>query len=140
MVMAEEEKEIWSEKASMLDFAVNPFQWIFTLVTLGVYFVLVYLIRLNTRYTLTNERLKITKGLLSKSVDEIELFRIKDTKVQQTFLNRIVGIGQIDVISSDLTGSFRLKYLPKAPDRREEIRRLSNESRERQGVRTIVNE
>ena len=45
-----------------------------------------YLNRINTRYTLTNERLKIEKGLLSKSVDEIELFRVKDTKVKSTFL------------------------------------------------------
>jgi len=138
--MAEEEKEIWSEKASMLDFLVNPFQWFFTIITLFVYFIIVYFNRLSTRYTLTNERLKVTKGLLSKSVDEIELFRIKDTKVSQSFLNRIVGIGHIDVTSSDETGTIRLQHLPKAPERREEIRRLSNEAREKKGVRTIVNE
>ena len=138
--MSEEENEIWSEKASMLDFAVNPWHWIFTVGTVGVYFVLVYLIRLSTRYTLTNERLKVTKGLLSKSVDEIELFRIKDTKVHQSFLNRLVGIGHIDVTSSDNTGMIRINNLPKATDRREEIRRLSNEAREKKGVRTIVNE
>lgn len=138
--MVEEEKEIWSEKASMLDFLVNPVQWFFTVFTLGLYFILVYLSRLRTRYTLTNERLKVTKGLLSKSVDEIELFRIKDTKVSQSFLNRIVGIGNIDVISSDETGTIGLKHLPKASKRREEIRRLSNEAREKKGVRTIVNE
>ena len=138
--MAEEEKEIWSEKASMLDFAVNPWQWFLTIFTLGLYFIIVYLSRLSTRYTMTNERLKVTKGLLSKSVDEIELFRIKDTKVSQSFLNRIVGIGDIDITSSDETGMISLKNLPKAPDRREEIRRLSNEAREKKGVRTIVNE
>ena len=106
--MAEEEKEIWSEKASMLDFAVNPWQWFLTIFTLGLYFIIVYLSRLSTRYTLTNERLKVTKGLLSKSVDEIELFRIKDTKVHQSFLNRLVGIGHIDVTSSDETGMISL--------------------------------
>ena len=135
-----EEKEIWSEKASMLDFAVNPWHWIFTLGTFGIYFVLVYLSRLNTRYTLTNERIKVTKGILSRSVDEIELFRVKDTKVSQSFLNRLVGIGHIHVTSSDVTGSIRIKHLPKAPDRREEIRRLSNEAREKTGVRTVVHE
>ena len=135
-----EEREIWSEKASMLDFLVNPFQWVLTIGTLGVYFVFVYLSRLNTRYTLTSERLKITKGLLSKSIDEIELFRIKDTQVTQTLLDRIVGIGNIRVTSSDKTGFLELSYLPKSLDRREEIRRLSNESREKKGIRTIVNE
>jgi len=38
-----EEIEIWSEKASMLDFIVNPMQWIFTICTLGIYFLIVYL-------------------------------------------------------------------------------------------------
>ena len=28
-----EETEIWSEQASMLDFTVNPMQWIFTIIT-----------------------------------------------------------------------------------------------------------
>ena len=135
-----EETEIWSEKASMLDFIVNPKQWIFTIFSLGIYFILVYLSRLNTRYTLTDERLKITSGLLTKKVDEIELFRIKDTKVNQTFLDRLVGIGTISITSTDETENVIISYLPKAIDRREEIRDYSNKSRETKGVRTIVNE
>ena len=133
-----EEIEIWSEKASMLDFFVNPIQWIYTICTLGIYFLIVYLSRLNTRYTLTDERLKITSGLLTKKVDEIELFRIKDTKVTQTFLNRLVGIGTISVISSDETENVIISYLPNSINRREEIRDYSNKSREKKGVRTIV--
>ncbi len=133
-----EEIEIWSEKASMLDFIVNPMQWIFTICTLGIYFLIVYLSRLNTRYTLTDERLKITSGLLTKKVDEIELFRIKDTKVTQTFLERLVGIGTISVISSDETENVIISYLPNSINRREEIRDYSNKSREKKGVRTIV--
>jgi len=79
--MSTEEQTIWKEKASMRDFYVNPIHWFFTFVTLGLYLVVVYLVRLNTRYTLTNERLIKESGLLGKRVDEIELFRVKDTKV-----------------------------------------------------------
>ena len=122
----------------MLDFFVNPIQCIYTICTLGIYFLIVYLSRLNTRYTLTDERLKITSGLLTKKVDEIELFRIKDTKVTQTFLNRLVGIGTISVISSDETENVIISYLPNSINRREEIRDYSNKSREKKGVRTIV--
>jgi len=134
------ETEIWSEKASMLDFVVNPIHWILTICTAGVYFLLVFLSRLNTCYTLTNERLVVTKGLLSKSIDEIELFRVKDTKIHQSFLNRLVGIGNIEVTSSDKTGFLRLGNISSSQSRREDIRRFANESRERKGVRTIVNE
>lgn len=138
--MTTNETEIWSDNASMLDFLVNPIHWLLTLLTCGIYFVLVFLNRLNTRFTLTNERLIITKGLLSKSVDEIELFRVKDTKINQTFFSRLVKLGDIDVTSSDETGFIRLVNISNAQTRREDIRRFANEARERKGIRTIVNE
>lgn len=135
-----EEKEIWSEKASMLDFAVNPVKWILTIGTLGIWFFVTYLSRLSTRYTLTEERLIVTKGLLSKSVDEVELFRVKDAKVSQSFLERLVGIGKIEVKSSDDTGTLLITNIPKAVERRESIRKYYIESRQKKGIATVVHE
>ena len=134
------EEVVWSEKASMRDFWVNPSHWFFTCITGGVYFALVWLVRLYTRYTLTNERLKITSGLLSKRVDEVELFRVKDTKVYQSFLDRLVGLGTITVQSADQTGELVLRKLPKAVIRREELRTLSNKARDVRGVRSVMME
>ena len=133
----EEEVTYWSEKASMRDFIVNPFHWFFTVVTFGIYLILVYLARLYTRYTLTSERLKITSGLLAKRVDEVELFRIKDTKVAQSFLERLVGIGTITVVSTDESGVFEMSKLPNPVDRREQLRKLSNAARKEHGVRVL---
>ena len=65
------EKTFWTEKASMKDFYVTPTHWILTLCTFGLYFIIIYLTRLYTRYTLTNERLIIESGILSKNLDEI---------------------------------------------------------------------
>lgn len=134
------EEIIWSEKASMLDFIVNPFHWIFTIFTLGLYFVLVYLSRLYTRYTLTSERLKVTSGLLAKNVDEVELFRVQDSKVHQSFLDRLVGLGTISVQSADKTGTIVMRKIPKAQERRETLRTLSNKARDERGVRTVMME
>jgi uncharacterized membrane protein YdbT with pleckstrin-like domain len=131
---------VWSEKASMRDFWVNPFHWFFTLITFGVYFVFVWLTRLYTRYTLTNERLKVTSGLLAEHVDEVELFRVKDTKVYQSILDRLVGLGTVTVQSADATGEMVLKKLPMAIARREELRTLSNKARDMRGVRTVMME
>ena len=124
----------------MLDFAVNPVKWILTICTGGIWFIVTYLSRLSTRYTLTEERLIVTKGLLSKSIEEVELFRIKDTKVSQSFLDRLVGIGHIEVTSSDNTGSLSITTIPKALERRESIRRYYMASREKKGIKTIVHE
>ena len=140
IVDAGPEEVVWSETASMRDFWVNPFHWFFTLITFGLYFALVWLTRLYTRYTLTNERLKVTSGLLAKHVDEVELFRVKDTKVYQSILDRLVGLGTITVQSADLTGELVLKKLPQAVTRREELRTLSNKARDKRGVRTVMME
>jgi len=140
MTTTTQEETIWQEKASMLDFLINPVLWILTVGTAGIWFILVYIVRLNTRYTLTSERLIITKGILSKSVDEIELFRIKDSKLKQSLLDRIVGLGTISVTSTDATFDQKLEKMPNAYNKREQLRQMANQSRERKGIRTVVNE
>jgi uncharacterized membrane protein YdbT with pleckstrin-like domain len=138
--MESTEKTIWEEKAGLKDFYVNPVLWLLTICTLGIYLLITYLIRINSRYTLTNERLIKESGILSKSRDEIELFRVKDTAVKSTLLQRFVGYGNIAVVSSDATGNFVLENLPDAMAKREQIRTMSNKAREVKGVRTIINE
>jgi uncharacterized membrane protein YdbT with pleckstrin-like domain len=138
--MNENEEVIWSEKAGMADFIVYPIHWIFTLVTGGLYFLITYLIRFYTRYTLTNERLIKESGILKKERDEIELFRIKDTAVRAGLFQRFVGYGNISIVSSDLTGTFVLENMPDAMEKREQIRNMSNKSREAKGIRTVISE
>ena len=138
--MNEPETLIWKETASMRDFLVNPVHWLFTLLTLGLYALVVYLARLYTRYTLTNERLIKESGLLGKDIDEIELFRVKDSRVSQTLLQRLVGMGDVTVDSTDESGGFVMRHLPGARDKREQIRTMANRSREVRGVRTLINE
>jgi hypothetical protein len=40
----------------------------------------------NTVYTLTDQRLKFTRGVLSKTTEDLELYRVRDTKFQQKLL------------------------------------------------------
>lgn len=138
--LGEGEYEVWKEKASMKDFLVTPTLWLLTLVTLGLYFVIVYLMRLNTRYTLTNQRLIKEFGLLSKSVDEIELFRVKDIKAMQGLFQRFVGLGNIVVMSSDASGTFVMECIPDALKKREQVRAMAQKTKEAKGVRMLINE
>jgi uncharacterized membrane protein YdbT with pleckstrin-like domain len=127
------ETELWTERAGMMDVFISPFVFIYI-----AFLPFIFLARLNTRYTLTSERLIVAKGLLSRKIDEIELFRIKDVTLSQSFFQRLVGYGNVKVASSDTSGTFFLNHLPKANQRREEIRRQSMICREAKGVRTIV--
>jgi uncharacterized membrane protein YdbT with pleckstrin-like domain len=56
-----------------------------------------------TKFTLTNQRFRIERGILSKRFDEMELYRVKDITMSQPFIQRLVGLGTITMMTSDAT-------------------------------------
>lgn len=52
-------------------------------------------------YTLTNERIKVVKGLIGKDIENFELIRVQDIDITQNFSERIMGIGDITVTGAD---------------------------------------
>ncbi|MBO5273809.1 MAG: PH domain-containing protein [Clostridia bacterium] len=56
-----------------------------------------------TRYMLTDEKLIIDQGFLSRSEDEIRLYRITDITLKRAFWERIFGLGTIHCCSGDKT-------------------------------------
>ena len=55
----------------------------------------------DTYYELTNQGLKRITGILNREKDEIELYRIKDTRLEEPFLLRMLGLGNVKVVSSN---------------------------------------
>jgi membrane protein YdbS with pleckstrin-like domain len=55
----------------------------------------------STLYTITNQRVMIERGLLTKSLSEIDLRYVDDTQFFQGLVDRILGIGNVTIISSD---------------------------------------
>jgi uncharacterized membrane protein YdbT with pleckstrin-like domain len=105
----------------------------------GLVIVLVrWLQALATTYEVTDQRLILRRGLLMKTVDEIELYRIKDVRLDYSILNQLADIGTITLTSTDRTTGdtvFVLKDVPMARDRREGLRGLVERARQRRGVR-----
>jgi len=56
---------------------------------------------LNTFYRVTSERVRIQRGLLGRDFDDIELIRIQDLDRTQGVGERMLGIGDISIKSSD---------------------------------------
>jgi uncharacterized membrane protein YdbT with pleckstrin-like domain len=54
-------------------------------------------------YELTCERLKITSGVITQHVDEIELYRVKDSQLLRTWWMRLTGLASISLETSDRT-------------------------------------
>jgi uncharacterized membrane protein YdbT with pleckstrin-like domain len=66
----------------------------------GGVFVLVlivgYLKRLGTHYVVSNERLHIRRGLISKHIQETRLERVQNVNTNQSVIERILQIGTVD--------------------------------------------
>jgi membrane protein YdbS with pleckstrin-like domain len=63
--------------------------------------------RRNHHYRLTTRRLFLTTGILERRVDQVELVRVKDLYVRQSWLGSWLNVGTVVLISSEAT-------LPKA--------------------------
>lgn len=95
---------------------------------------------LASKYEVTEERLIIRKGIIAKSVDEIELYRVKDVRINFSIINQIAGIGTLSISSSDETtrdGDLVIRDVERAQARREEMRRLVDTARQKRRVREV---
>ncbi len=75
-------------------------------------------------YRITTQRLFIRRGILTQTVNQTELLRVDDVKMTQTLLERVLGIGTVDVLSSDRTdASIRIVGVAEPAQVAEHIRR-----------------
>ena len=64
---------------------------------------IVYLRTRFTIYELTEERFREKTGILSQTIEELELYRVRDYTVEKPFLMRLFGLGNLTLITSDKT-------------------------------------
>ncbi|MBP3879817.1 MAG: PH domain-containing protein [Lachnospiraceae bacterium] len=88
-----------------------------------------------TRYSLSADRLFIKRGILTIREDEVRLYRIRDISLRQSFLQRIFGLGTINISSSDSTmGNFQLINIKNSRDVKEMLSDTVEIERERKRV------
>jgi uncharacterized membrane protein YdbT with pleckstrin-like domain len=111
------------------------------LVGIGLIIVLVkWIENVSTTYQLTQDRLIIRSGIFSKSIDEIELYRVKDIRMNYSLIGEWAGIGTITLVTSDETtrgAPLVIRDVAGALQRREALRDLVDKARQRRGVREI---
>jgi len=95
----------------------------------------------NTTYTLSDQRLKFTRGIFTKTTEDLELYRVRDTKFEQNLFERLVGLGKIEVFTTDETSpTIKLAYIEDAEAVREKIRALVEARRDAKRVRYLDTE
>jgi hypothetical protein len=74
-------------------------------------------------YTITDERIRITEGLLGKARDNIELVRVQDMSYSQTLSERMLNLGDVTIRSADTTRPTIVLRNVKEPEQVYEILR-----------------
>ena len=78
-----------------------------------------------TTYTISQGRLLSSHGILSKTVDELELYRVKDYKVTQSFFQRLFNVGTIELDTSDISHAiFQLRFIKEPIETKDMIRNI----------------
>lgn len=68
-----------------------------------------------SRYKITLRRIEVERGVLAKTVESLELWRVLDVKYTQSILDRVLGVAKVTVMSTDQTTPELLLYgLPNA--------------------------
>ena len=52
-------------------------------------------------YEFTSERMRIYEGILNQEINEVELYRVKDTRLEKPFWFRVLGLSNIVLTTSD---------------------------------------
>src|SRR5215468_5699467 len=77
----------------------------------------------STKYRLTNQRLVVEQGILSRTLDEVDLRTVDDSGFSQSPLERLQGIGTVWVLASDrATPRLALRGIADPRALREKIR------------------
>jgi len=97
-----------------------------------------WLVIRTTEYELTTERLKHRYGVFNKEMDDLELYRVRDYKLEQPFWLRIFGLGTITMQTSDRSHPvIRIPAIRDGDQLREQIRTAVEACRKSKGVREL---
>ena len=105
-------------------------------ITLGIAGLVYWLQSRSTRFEITSQRVRIERGLLSKSTQDIELYRIDDIVIEQPLGMRMLGHGQLILRSTDRSlPEVRIAGVPGFSSLADQLREQALRDRDRRGVK-----
>jgi membrane protein YdbS with pleckstrin-like domain len=119
-----------------------PYEWALAIAlpALAVVLWLIGFVRLKQfQYALSTRRLTIKQGLISTSIDDIALWRIKDVDVRQSLWERLGGVGSIVIVSTDAVEPVAVLHGVRDPRGvQRQLRNQIDRCRQGDGVRAII--
>lgn len=133
-IIDKDETFIWEVTGSIRDVKYNIFYLFLTIITCGIFLIALYYNRIYHSYVLTSQRLVIISGILTKDVDEIELFRIVDSSASQTMIDVWADTGDIFIHSTDKTGLLKMHKIKEPHKIRDLLRKQYMAARQKKGT------
>lgn len=89
-----------------------------------------------TKYSMSEDRLFVKRGLLNLNQEEILLYRVRDISLKRSLGQRIFGVGSVVVFSSDqTTPSLELRNIKNSEDVKEMLHEQVEEMKLQRRVR-----
>jgi membrane protein YdbS with pleckstrin-like domain len=111
-------------------------RWALAIITLGIAALVYWIASRATRFEITTQRVRIERGILSRSRQDTELFRIDDIVLEEPLGMRMVGHALLILRSTDRsTPEVRLYGVPGLDALGDRIRECALRERERRGVK-----
>ena len=94
-----------------------------------------YWISRTTHYKITNQRVFVVKGMLSREERELDLLKVKDISLRkQNLRERMVDLGTIRVVSTDSSAPTLTLRMKQSETWRDRLRDLVREEKKAAGV------
>ena len=117
----------------------SAWQWLLTVVTLGIAWLVYWLKSLAVTYEITSQRIRIERGLLSTVKDSVELFTIEHFDIKKPLGMRLAGHCVLQLRSSDSSfSSFSLYGIPQLETIADAMRECSLRERKRRQVMQVI--
>jgi membrane protein YdbS with pleckstrin-like domain len=108
-------------------------------VALLVFFFFVNLYRRSIKFRVTNTAIETERGVLSRRIDVLQLWRCRDVRYKQSLSDRILGIAHIEVFAEDATTShLEIVGLPVSRQLFEQLRDSIEIQRQHKNVYGVV--
>ncbi len=112
---------------------------LFTILLIGLPWLYFFIRARATHYKLTNRRIVIERGIFSKRLEQIDIYRVQDYVVERPFGQRLLGTGNLVIEAADrTTAEVRIEGIrTDVRDLYERLRDATEADKRSRGVRVL---